>query len=75
MFMDYPLVEAGFRVIVWLVIGIPVAELIFSIASPFIVAALTVVALQVGVVVALIGYLVGIPWSIWFRLRHGRWPE
>ena len=68
-------IEEAFRVIVWLVIGIPLALLIWSVASSIIVAAITLVALQVGVLIALIGYLIGIPWSMAFRLRTGRWPE
>lgn len=74
MFLGTPL-EEPFRVIVWLVIGIPVALLIWSVASAFIVAALTAVAIQLGVIGAFIGYLLGIPWSIWFRFTNGRWPE
>jgi hypothetical protein len=74
MFMGTPL-EEPFRVVVWLVIGIPVALLIWSVASAFIVAALTVVAVQLGVFIAMVGYVVGIPWSIWFRATRGRWPS
>lgn len=67
--------EELFRVVVWVVIGIPMAILLLSVLSPIIVAAITLVAIQVGVFLALIGYIIGIPWSIWFRIRHGRWPN
>lgn len=75
MFLDYPVVEQLFRVVVWVVIGIPVAILIFSLFATFLTVKLAALALMWGVTIALIGYLLGIPWSIWFRLRHGRWPQ
>ncbi len=68
--MGTPL-EAPFRILVWLVIGIPVALLIWSVASAFIVAAPTVVAVQLGVFIAMVGYVVGIPSSISFRATKG----
>jgi hypothetical protein len=36
--------------------------------------AITIAALRLAVTDAIHGDLIGIPWSIWFRLRHGRWP-
>lgn len=58
------------------VVGIAIAAVILvPLFSAVIVGAITVAAIQIAVVVAIGGYLVGIPWSIWFRLRHGRWPE
>ena len=51
-----------------IVIGIPVLSFALT-------AAITVIALQIAIIGAILGYLIGIPWSIWFRLRHGRWPE
>ena len=72
--MGTPL-EEPFRVVVWLVVGIPVALLIWSVASAFLVAALTVVAIQIGVVIAMVSYVVGVPWSLWFRATKGRWPQ
>ena len=50
------------------VVGIPVIGMVVTVAA-------TAVALQVAIVVAVGGYLLGIPWSIYFRLRHGRWPR
>ena len=50
------------------VVGIPVIGMVLTVAA-------TAVALQVAIVVAVGGYLLGIPWSIYFRLRHGRWPR
>lgn len=58
------------------VIGVAiVAVILIPVFSAVIVGAITVAAIQIGIVVAIGGYLLGIPWSIWFRLRHGRWPE
>ena len=57
-----------FGVGIAIVIGIPLVS--FAIT-----AAITLVALQIAIMAAILGYLIGIPWSIWFRLRHGRWPE
>lgn len=51
-----------------IVIGIPLVS--FAVT-----AAVTIAALQLAIIGAILGYLIGIPWSIWFRLRHGRWPE
>ena len=51
-----------------IVIGIPLVS--FAVT-----AAVTIAALQLAIIGAMLGYLIGIPWSIWFRLRHGRWPE
>lgn len=31
--------------------------------------------LQWGLMLAILGYLLGIPWSIWFRVTKGRWPR
>ena len=50
------------------VVGIPVIGFVLT-------AAVTVVAMQVAIVVSIGGYLVGIPWAVWFRVTHGRWPE
>ena len=50
------------------VIGIPLVSFAVMVA-------VTMVALQLAIIGAILGYLIGIPWSIWFRLRHGRWPE
>ena len=50
------------------VVGIPVIG--FAVT-----AAATVVALQVAIVVAIGGYLLGIPYSIAFRIMKGRWPQ
>lgn len=75
MFLDNPVLETAFRVVVWLVIGIPILIIIWSLFSTILTAVLTVVFMQVAIVVAFAGYLIGIPWSIGFRLRHGRWPE
>jgi hypothetical protein len=33
------------------------------------------VAVQLGVFIAMVGYVIGIPWSIWFRATKGRWPS
>lgn len=68
-------VEELFRVVVWLVIGIPIALLLLSVFTTLLTVKLTFVFLAVGVFVAAVGYLIGIPWSIWFRATHGRWPE
>jgi len=62
------LIALVFGVGLALVIGIPLV-------SFMIVAAVTLFALQIAIVVAIVGYIVGIPWSIYFRVRHGRWPE
>jgi len=51
-----------------LVIGIPLVSFV-------VVAAVTLFALQIAIVVAILGYVIGIPWSICYRSRHGRWPE
>lgn len=75
MFLDNPVLETAFRVVVWLVIGIPILIIIWSLFSTILTAVLTVVFMQVAIVVAFAGYLIGIPWSIGFRLRNGRWPE
>ena len=40
-----------------------------------IVAGLTVTFLQFGIVLALFGYFLGIPYAIGFRLYKGRWPQ
>ena len=50
------------------VVGIPVIGFVLT-------AAVTVVAMQVAIVVAIGGYLVGIPYSIAFRIVKGRWPQ
>lgn len=50
------------------VVGIPVI-------SAVVVAGITVLALQIAIVVAVGGYILGIPYSIWFRLSKGRWPQ
>lgn len=50
------------------IIGIPVTG--FAVT-----AAVTVVALQIAIVVAIGGYLLGIPYSIAFRITKGRWPQ
>jgi hypothetical protein len=36
--------------------------------------ALAVVALQIPIVGAMLGYHIGISWSTWYRLRHGHRP-
>lgn len=54
--------------VVGIVIGIPVFLAILTIA-------ITALALQVGIVLAILGYLAGIPYAIWFRLAKGRWPQ
>ena len=51
-----------------IVIGIPLVS--FAVT-----AAVTIAALQLAIIGAILGYLIGIPWSIWFRLRNGRWPQ
>lgn len=51
-----------------IVIGIPLVSFVVT-------AAVTIAALQLAIIGAILGYLIGIPWSIWFRLRHGRWPQ
>jgi hypothetical protein len=62
--------------LVALVIGVGLAILIgIPVLSFAITVAITAVALQIAIIGAILGYLIGIPWSIWFRLRHGRWPE
>lgn len=55
-----------------LVIGALIAIPIIGLALVF---GISVIALQVAVFVAIVGYIIGIPWSIYFRVRHGRWPE
>jgi uncharacterized membrane protein YqaE (UPF0057 family) len=45
------------------------------IVSFAIVAGLTVTFLQLGITLALLGYLLGVPYAIGFRLAKGRWPE
>ena len=49
---------------VLIVVGIPVI-------SAVVVAGITVLALQIAIVVAVGGYILGIPYSIWFRLSKG----
>ena len=46
-------------------IGIPLVSFVVSVA-------ITAFALQLAVIGDILGYLIGIPWSIWFRFRHGR---
>ena len=40
-----------------------------------IVAGLMVTFLQFGIVLALFGYFLGIPYAVGFRLVKGRWPQ
>ena len=51
-----------------LLVGIPIIGLALTVA-------LGAFALQVAIVGAIIGYLIGIPWAIWFRVANGRWPQ
>ena len=53
-------------------IGIPVVIVLMAILIPF---AITIFALQVGIILAVAGYIVGIPWALWFRARNGFWPS
>jgi hypothetical protein len=50
------------------VVGIPVIG--FAVT-----AAATIVALKVAIVVAIGGYLLGIPYGIAFLIKEGRWPQ
>jgi hypothetical protein len=61
-------VETVIGIAVFILFGIPVISFALT-------AATTAIALQVAIAVAIAGYLLGIPWSIWFRVRHGRWPS
>ena len=36
---------------------------------------LTAIALVWAVMLAMVGYLLGIPWALWFRVSKGRWPS
>ena len=51
-----------------LLFGIPLV--LFTIT-----AGLTVFFLQAAITIAIGGYLLGIPWAIWFRATKGRWPR
>lgn len=51
-----------------LVVGIPIIGAVLTVA-------VTAIALQVAIVVAVGGYLLGIPYSIAFRVVKGRWPQ
>jgi hypothetical protein len=42
-----------------MVVGIPVIGVVLTVAITF----------------AIGGYLLGIPWALWFRITHGRWPQ
>lgn len=57
-------------------VGVAIAAVILvPIFSAVIVGAITVAAIQFGIVAAIGGYLIGIPWSLWFRVTSGRWPD
>jgi membrane associated rhomboid family serine protease len=74
MFMDTP-AEEPFRVLVWIFVGIPVLLLIvWPIVSLALTVVLTGIALQVAITASIVGYIVGIPWAIYRRVRDGEWP-
>ena len=64
--------EEPFRVLVWLVIGLPLAGLIIWLGIVLLSFAITYVALMVGVFINMVLYVVGIPLAIYNHYAH-RW--
>jgi hypothetical protein len=62
-FLGTPL-EEPFRVVVWLFIGLPILALILWVGLQLLLIKLTAVALVWAVLLAMVGYLLGIPWAI-----------
>ena len=62
-----------------IVIAIPIAIIsiivLVMVGGMVLTMAVTAAALTIGIVGSILLYLIGIPWSIWFRLSKGRWPE
>jgi small-conductance mechanosensitive channel len=62
-------IEEPFRVLVWLLIGLPIAAVIVSIGIFIITAKVTYLALMWALAIAVFGYLLGIPWAIYRHLK------
>lgn len=69
MFIGSPL-EEPFRLITWLVIGLPLAAVIVWLGLIILSFMLTFAALAVGVVLSMVGYVIGIPYAIYNSLTH-----
>jgi len=68
LFLGTPL-EEPFRVIVWLFIGLPLAGFIIWLALNLFAIKLAFLALMLAVVISMVGYVIGIPWTFYRFLK------
>lgn len=59
----------------WSVAGIILVLFVLPLASFMFTIVASMIALQIGLMAAVVGYIVGIPWAIYRRIVDGEWPE